>query len=95
MPGFVYIMANERNGTLYVGVTNNLARRVFEHREGLAEGFTKRYGAKRLVHYECFERIDEAIHREKRLKKWPRLWKLRLIEEANPTWRDLYEDILT
>lgn len=95
MAGYVYIMANERNGTLYVGVTSNLMRRVYEHREGLVAGFTRRYGTKTLVHVETFERIEEAIHREKRIKKWPRLWKLRLIEADNPTWRDLYEDVIT
>ena len=89
----VYIMASRKHGTLYVGVTNNLIRRVYEHREGLAESFTKRYGVKMLVHVEAFDWIEEAIRREKALKKWPRHWKLALIERENPEWRDLYADL--
>lgn len=84
------MMANRRNGTLYVGVTNDIARRAYEHREGLTPGFTKRYGLTRLVWYEVFEDISLAIHREKRLKKYPRAWKINLIEAANPDWLDLY-----
>jgi putative endonuclease len=87
---YVYILASRRNGTLYIGVTNDLIRRAWEHREGMIEGFTKKYGVKMLVHFEPFEEIDSAIHREKRLKKWNRSWKLDLIERANPEWRDLY-----
>jgi len=87
---YVYILASRRNGTLYIGVTNDLIRRTWEHREGMIEGFTKEYGVKMLVHFECFEEIDCAIHREKRLKKWNRSWKLELIEQRNPEWRDLY-----
>jgi putative endonuclease len=90
---FVYILASKRNGTLYVGVTNDLARRVFEHRDGLVPGFTKKYSVKRLVHFEACSSIIEAIAREKRLKRWKRTWKLALIEKDNPQWRDLYEDI--
>ena len=86
----VYMLASGRHGTLYVGVTNDLARRIFEHKEGLAQGFTSKYGVKRLVWYEAYERIDEAIAREKALKKWRRDWKIRLIEEMNPEWEDLY-----
>jgi putative endonuclease len=93
MSGFVYIMSNKRDGTLYIGVTNNLSRRVHEHREELVEGFTKRYGLHRLVYYELFDDIRAAIQREKTLKHWPRLWKLSLIHEANPDWNDLYETL--
>jgi putative endonuclease len=88
----VYIMASQRNGTLYIGVTNNLSKRVYEHREGLVEGFTKRYGVKLLVYYEMFDSISYALQRETNLKRWPRKWKLELIEKDNPQWRDLYED---
>ena len=89
--GWVYIMSNRRDGTLYVGVTANLPRRVFEHREGLCEGFTKQYGLKRLVYYERFEDIRDAIQREKTMKHWPRAWKVRVIHGMNPDWDDLYE----
>ena len=89
---WVYILTNKRNGTLYVGVTSNLRRRMQEHRHGLVEGFTKRYGLKRLVWFEQHESIAAAIRREKNLKKYPRQWKLRLIEEMNPQWKDLNED---
>jgi len=88
----VYIMASGRNGTLYIGVTNDLIRRAYEHREGLIEGFTKRYGVKMLVHYELFDSVSIAIQRETSLKRWSRKWKLELIEKENPQWRDLYED---
>ena len=84
-----YIMASARNGTLYVGVTSNLPKRVWEHREGVADGFTREYGCKTLVWYELQGGAEEAITREKQLKKWNRAWKLRLIEEMNPEWRDL------
>jgi len=86
---YVYIMASRKNGTLYIGVTGDLACRVWQHREGILEGFTKEYGVKMLVHYERFEDVANAIHREKRLKKWKRRWKIGLIEETNPQWRDL------
>ncbi|MEQ1696747.1 MAG: GIY-YIG nuclease family protein [Hyphomicrobiaceae bacterium] len=89
----VYIMASERNGTLYIGVTGDLSKRVYEHREGLVEGFTKRYGVRILVHCEMFYSISYAIQRETNLKRWPRKWKLELIEKDNPQWRDLYEDL--
>jgi putative endonuclease len=91
--GWVYFMSNRRNGTLYVGVTANLSRRVFDHREGLIEGFTARYGLKRLVYYERFEDIRDAIQREKTIKHWPRAWKVRLIHGMNPDWDDLYETL--
>jgi putative endonuclease len=93
MTYYVYIMASRRNGTLYIGVTNDVARRVFEHREGVAPGFTKRYGVRLLVYYEAHDEVQSAIEREKRLKKWNRAWKLALIESANPNWEDLYEKL--
>ena len=89
----VYIMASGRNGTLYIGVTGSLAARVWQHREGETEGFTKKYHVNRLVHVEPFADIDEAIAREKALKKWRRAWKLELIEGENPQWLDLFEVI--
>jgi len=91
---YVYIMANKRNGTIYIGVTNNLARRAYEHRCGLMKGFTQRYGLKTLVYYEVFDSILTALQRETSLKRWPRKWKLALIEKRNPQWRDLYEEAL-
>ncbi|WP_342360953.1 GIY-YIG nuclease family protein [Terrarubrum flagellatum] len=90
---WVYITASARNGTLYVGVTNDLERRIFEHREGRTKGFTQRYGVTRLVWYEDYPRAIDAIQREKNIKKWPRKWKLDLIEAMNPEWRDLYEEL--
>jgi putative endonuclease len=92
---YVYILASDRNGTLYVGVTNDLARRVYEHRNDLIEGFTKRYGVHRLVWFEVHGDINEAILREKRIKKWNRSWKLRLIEEMNPDWADFAEQLMS
>lgn len=90
----VYILASGRNGTLYVGVTNDLVRRVSEHRAGVVPGFTQRYDVKKLVHVEHFSSIDEARVREARLKRWRRAWKLELIEAANPEWRDLVDHLL-
>jgi putative endonuclease len=90
----VYILASGRNGTLYTGITSNLIKRVWEHREGVVDGFTKEYGVKRLVWYELTENPDAAITREKQIKAWKRGWKLKLIEEENPEWRDLYQDII-
>jgi putative endonuclease len=90
---FVYIMANARNGTLYIGVTSDLPKRVTEHREKVVEGFTKRYGLTRLVWYEAAPDAESAICREKQLKEWRRRWKLELIERLNPYWRDLHDDI--
>jgi putative endonuclease len=87
---WVYIMTNRPNGTLYVGVTSNLARRAWEHREGVADGFTERHGLKRLVYAEPHETITGAIQREHTMKHWPRAWKTRLIVKDNPEWADLY-----
>ena len=89
----VYIMASGRNGTLYTGVTSNLVKRAWEHREGVVEGFTKEYGVKCLVYYEIHDNAENAITREKQIKKWNRVWKLRMIEEKNPEWRDLFAEI--
>lgn len=94
MGGWVYIMASAPYGTLYVGVTNDISRRVFEHREGVGSSFCRKYDVTRLVYSEPFESIQHAIHREKRLKKWPRAWKIKLIESQNPTWEDRYDTIL-
>lgn len=87
---YVYMLASRLGGTLYIGVTNNLLRRVWEHREGVAEGFTKRHGVKMLVWFEVHGSIEEALRREKQLKEWKRAWKIELLEEANPDWIDLY-----
>ena len=89
----VYILASKRNGTTYIGVTSDLAQRVWMHKEGLVEGFTKRYGVRMLVWYEPHETMIEAITREKQLKRWKRDWKFRLINESNPGWRDLYGEL--
>ena len=89
----VYILASRRNGTMYIGVTGNLAQRVWQHREGIIDGFTKRYGVTMLVYAEAFTEVTEAIAREKALKKWRRGWKLQLIESGNPEWQDLFETI--
>ncbi|MEM6475305.1 MAG: GIY-YIG nuclease family protein [Pseudomonadota bacterium] len=89
--GFVYIMANRRNGTIYIGVTSGLAKRAWEHREGRIEGFTTKYGCRTLVWFEKYESIETAITREKQMKEWKRAWKLRVIEEDNPNWDDLFE----
>ena len=90
---YVYILASRIGGTLYIGVTNDLVRRVYEHKSGVAEGFTKDYDVNRLVYFECFDEVEAAIQREKRLKKWPRAWKIALIEKENPDWIDLYPEI--
>jgi putative endonuclease len=90
---YVYILASKIGGTLYIGVTNDLVRRVYEHREKLAQGFTKKYDVARLVYFEEHADIEAAIMREKRLKKWNRAWKVRLIEGSNPNWDDLYPGI--
>jgi putative endonuclease len=92
--GWVYFMTDEPNGTLYSGVTNNIARRAWEHREGVADGFTKRYGLKRLVYAERHEDIRIAIQREKNIKHWSRAWKVKLILEQNPEWKDLYDQLV-
>ena len=90
----VYIMTNKRNGTLYIGVTSDLIKRVWEHKNSMVQGFTKRYGIHLLVWYELHESMGSAILREKRLKNWKRDWKLKLIEDTNPDWRDLYETMV-
>ncbi|MGJ7903442.1 GIY-YIG nuclease family protein [Lysobacter sp. 1R34A] len=89
----VYLLASAKRGTLYTGVTSDLIQRVWQHREHLAQGFTERYGFDRLVWYEQHETMENAIQREKKIKKWNREWKIRLIEENNPEWRDLWQDI--
>ena len=94
MPYYIYILASKRNGTLYIGVTNNLVRRVYEHKNELVDGFTKKYDVKNLVYYEQTEDINSAILREKRIKTWKRNWKIKLIEDFNPTWKDLYENLI-
>jgi putative endonuclease len=93
MPYFVYCMASRRNGTLYLGVTIDLVRRVYQHKTKTLGGFTARYGVNLLVWYECYDDPTTAITREKELKKWRRAWKLELIEKMNPSWRDLYDEI--
>ena len=90
----VYMLASKRNGTLYVGVTSDLVKRVWEHKNHMVGGFTKRYGVHQLVWYELHENMESAIEREKRLKEWKRAWKLELIESVNPDWQDLYQYIV-
>jgi putative endonuclease len=90
---YVYILTNKPRGTLYVGMTNNLVRRMHEHRESAVPGFTKRYGLKQLVHFERYDTPTLAIQREKNIKHWSRAWKLDLVNSSNPQWRDLYGDI--
>ena len=91
---YVYILSNKKNGTLYIGVTNNLERRMFQHKNKLVEGFSKKYDLTKLMYFEIFQYIEKAIEREKRLKKWKRQWKINLIEEKNPNWNDLASDWL-
>jgi len=90
---YVYILASRPGGALYVGVTNNLIRRVYQHKKKMIEGHTKHYGIDRLVHFEIYDTAYQAIQREKNIKHWPRAWKTRLIAKENDTWRDLYDDI--
>jgi len=90
--GYVDIMASKRNGTLYIGVTSNLVQRIDQHKRKIADGFTKQYSVEKLVWYEHHDTIESAILREKQMKKWKRLWKLREIEELNPAWKDLSDD---
>ena len=90
---YVYILASERNGTLYVGVTSDLVKRIYEHKNGLVDGFTKKYNVHNLVWYKVHDSAESAITREKQIKKWNRAWKLELIEKENPGWDDLYERI--
>jgi putative endonuclease len=92
--GWIYFITNKRDGILYAGVTSNLPRRAYEHREGQVKGFTKRFGLKRLVYYEPFDDIRDAIQREKTIKHWPRAWKVRLIHAMNPEWDDLYDTLI-
>jgi len=92
---YVYILCSKRNGTLYTGVTSDLAKRIYEHKNNLVEGFTKKYNVHRLVWYEIHDLAESAITREKQIKKWKRTWKLKLIEQNNPEWNDLYESICT
>ena len=93
MAYYVYLLASERNGTLYLGVTNDLVRRVYEHKNKVVRGFTQQYGVDRLVWFEIYDDPTNAIAREKVIKKWRRAWKLRLIEQSNPQWVDLYDQI--
>lgn len=90
---YVYILTSKRNGTLYVGVTSNLAKRIYEHKNEITGGFTTKYDVKTLVYYEIFEDFENAAQREKALKAWKRNWKIELIEKTNPDWQDLYKDI--
>jgi len=91
---YIYILASKKNGTLYIGMTNDLVRRIFEHKSGSIEGFTKKYSVDKLVYFESTTDVNEAIAREKRLKKWKRQWKIDLIENSNPDWRDLSDEFL-
>ena len=91
---YVYILSNKRNGTLYTGITSDLIKRIWQHKNESAEGFTKQYGLKRLVHFEQYQDVKEAILREKRIKKWNRQWKINLIEQNNPNWDDLYQKLV-
>ncbi len=93
MPYYVYLLTTKRDGPLYCGVTNDLVRRTWEHQEGFVQGFTSKYQIKKLVWYEVHEDVKEAITREKRIKKWNRAWKLRIIGEMNPYWNDLSKEI--
>jgi len=90
----VYLLTNDRNGTLYIGVTSDLIQRIWQHKEGVVDGFSKKYGLKMLVWFELHSTMESAIAKEKAMKEWKRGWKLELIEKANPEWRDLYEDLL-
>ena len=91
---YVYILTNRPRGSLYVGVTNDLVRRVYEHKNGFVEGFTKTYNLKQVVFYECYEDVNFAIRREKNLKTWLRDWKIQLVEKSNPEWQDLWSEIV-
>ena len=94
MSAYIYIMTNKKDGTLYIGVTSDLIKRVYEHKEGFVESFTQKYNLKYLVYFEIFEDITEAIKREKQLKNWKRAWKIELIEKENISWEDLYGSLL-
>lgn len=93
-PGYVYVMASAKNGTIYIGVTSDLVKRVWEHREGVVPGFTKKYGCKSLVWYEAHEDLEQARLRELQMKEWRRAWKIKLIEEQNLDWEDLYPTLV-
>ena len=90
---YVYILASKRNGTLYIGVTSELVQRMWQHKNKMVEGFTQKYNVSNLVYYETHPNAESAITREKQMKKWRRAWKIRLIDEKNPDWKDLYKDI--
>ena len=92
--GYVYILASQRNGTLYVGVTSDPVKRIWQHKTEITGGFTSKYGVKTLVYLECHDSVSEAIVREKSMKKWRRRWKIDLIERENPRWKDLYDDLV-
>ena len=94
MQYYVYILANQKNGTLYIGVTSDLIKRIYEHKNNFIEGFTRKYTIHNLVYFEATESIESAIMREKQLKKWNRAWKINLIEKNNPGWNDLYPDLI-
>jgi putative endonuclease len=94
MQYYVYILASKKHGTLYIGVTSDLVKRIYEHKNDLVEGFTKQYAVHDLVYFEITESVESAIAREKQLKKWNRAWKIRLIEKSNPEWRDLYAELI-
>jgi len=91
---YIYILANIRNGTLYTGWTNDLVRRVYEHKNDFVKGFTKKYGVHKLIYFEQCDDYDAALQREKQIKEWKRKWKLELIEKVNPLWQDLYDELL-
>ena len=91
---YVYILASKKNGTLYTGVTSDLVKRVYEHKNDLVDGFTKKYQVHSLVCFEIFQDVKEAIHREKCIKQWKRAWKIELIEKNNPNWKDCYDKIV-
>jgi putative endonuclease len=93
-PGYVYLMASQPNGTIYLGVTSNIAQRAYQHRRGLIEGFSKKHGCTLLVWYEQHDDIQDARVRECQMKSWKRAWKLRLVEEPNPEWRDLFDELM-
>jgi putative endonuclease len=91
---YLYIVASKKNGTLYIGVTGDLVKRTYEHKHNAVDGFTKKYNVHKLVYYETYKDVEEAILREKQMKKWNRKWKVRIIEENNPEWKDLYNEII-
>jgi len=91
---YVYVLASKKDGVLYIGITNNLRRRIYEHKNNLIEGFTKKYFVHKLVYFEETNEVDTAIQREKQLKKWKRSWKIELIEKSNPEWKDLYSEMI-